>query len=123
MNEVLEVLPFCRVGSMNRTTPLPSTLTSVLAALQVSLPLNLLETTPRRVRGSSPLLMLISESERATALPSILVLVLPFDSIESDAELTKGVGMGPPGEGTLQTSGGAAMWVLPSPACRIERPL
>src|SRR5262245_100435 len=109
MKAVLNVLPLCAVGSMNRTTPFPSTLTSVLALIHVSLPLNLDEISPPAVPGSSPVLVLISESASATGLPSIFVFLLPLDSIESEAEFTNGVGTGPAGVGTLQTSGGAAM--------------
>ena len=78
-----------------------------------ALPLILLDATPPpALPASSPVLMLKFESLTHAGLPSHLTLVVPFAVSEDFAMFGYGIGIGPPGDGVLHTSGKAVVMPL-----------
>ena len=101
-------LSLCNMMSNARQTPLPSNLTSIEDMTNSALPLILFDATPPpALPASSPVLMLKFESLTQTGLPSHLTFVVPFAVSDDFAMFGYGIGIGPAGEGVLQTSGKA----------------
>lgn len=97
-------LLLCSIKSNARSTFLPSTKVSGDQVTNVARWATVLEATPLTDPGSSPVLLLNSESFKHTGLPSILTDLLPFAVSLENAKLGNGTG-GVPGAGILQTSG------------------
>src|SRR5262245_18011067 len=108
--------PFWPIIEVRMQPGLPSSLTLGLPRLTLAGPLKRLEMTPPpAVPASSPLDIEISVFVVAAFLPTSLMRlhsVPPLDCAYM-AMLTSGVGTGPPGVGTLTTSGAMKHWPPP----------
>src|SRR4051812_13267738 len=106
-------LSLCSMMSNARHTFLPSNFTSIENMTNSALPLILFDTTPPpALPASSPVLMLKFESFTHVELPSHFTLVVPLAVSDDLAMLGYGIGIGPPGDGVLQTSGKAVVMPL-----------
>src|SRR5258708_175948 len=109
------------IRSIALATFLPSKNTSKEKLTNSALPLTLFEATPRRLPGSSPVLIRKFESFTHGGLPSHVTVLAPFAVSEDFAMFGYGIGMGGAGgAGVLQTSGNAEVIPLLS-LCTTER--
>src|SRR5262245_44916297 len=99
--------------SSARQTFLPSNFTSIENRMNSALPLILFEATPPpALPASSPVLMLKFESLTHAGLPSHFTFVVPLAVSDDLAMFGYGMGIGPPGDGVLHTSGNAVVMPL-----------
>src|SRR5690606_23071677 len=117
------LLSLCSMMSNARQAFLPSNFTSNENSMNSALPLILLDTTPPpALPASSPVLILKFESLTQVDWPSHLTFFVPCAVSLDIATFGYGIGIGPAGDGVLQTSGNAIDVPLLD-ACTTERKL
>src|SRR5690606_35267084 len=117
------LLSLCSMMSNARQAFLPSNFTSNENSMNSALPLILLDTTPPpALPASSPVLILKFESLTQVDWPSHLTFFVPCAVSLDIATFGYGIGIGPAGDGVLQTSGNAIDVPLLD-ACATERKL